>query len=148
MFEFAEKEDFLHEVHSRVRAFGDGFCVAAEAGDEVLRAAHFEALRAYYLEQKRLGLWHPHLTEAVADHCRAASEAVGFYREALAQARRLGEPTQSILLGMAERMLEVGLRETAEACAQEGLAEALRRGDSGLQLQGEDLLWRVGCPAG
>jgi len=148
VFELVQREDFLREVHARVRAFGDGFCVAAEVGDEGLKAAFFDSLRAYFQEQQRLGRSHPHLTEAVADHCPEAIEAVRLYREALTQARRLGEPTQSILLGMAGRLLELGLRETAGACAQQGWAEALRRGDYSQQLQAEELLWRVGCPAG
>ncbi len=40
------------------------------------------------------------------------------------------EPTQTILIGIGERLLEMGQREHAEAFLRDGRAEAVRRADS------------------
>jgi hypothetical protein len=103
---------------------------ATEAGDEVLHAAHCQALRAYYDEQTRLGRTHPFLTEAMADYTENAAEAARLYELALKQSLAFpDEPTHTKMICLAEQMIELGRTEQAEAYLRDGRGEAVCRGD-------------------
>src|SRR5258705_11581981 len=121
------------DIYKRVHELGVAIVNATQAGDEVLRDAHMQALRAYYEEQISLGRSHPFVTEAMADYTEEATEAVRLYELALEQSRAVPyEPTHTKMISLAERLIELGHREQAEAYLRDGRSEALRR---------EDMFW-------
>ncbi len=121
------------DIYERVHELGVAIVNATQAGDEVLRDAHMQALRAYYEEQISLGRSHPFVTEAMADYTEEATEAVRLYELALEQSRAVPyEPTHTKMISLAERLIELGHREQAEAYLRDGRSEALRR---------EDMFW-------
>ena len=74
---------------------------------------------------------HPLLTEAVADYTDDTAEAVRLYELALAQAQTIpDEPTHTKMISLAERLIELGRKEQAEAYLRDGRAEAARRNDT------------------
>ena len=100
-------------------------------GDDVLRDSITQALRGYFEEQATLGRSHHFLTDAIADFTADPATAISYYQLALKQARTIpGEPTHTKMISLAQRLVEVGRKEEAEAYARDGRAEALRRGDA------------------
>ena len=118
------------DMYDRVEELALAIVGATEAGDDVLHEVHCQALREYYEEQLGLGRSHPFLTEAMADYTIDEREAARLYRLALEQARDVpGESTHTKAICLADRLIELGQTEQAEAHLRDGRAEALRRGE-------------------
>ncbi len=102
------------------------------ADDFALAAAHYQQFLAYHDEMQQADTSHPYLVESLANHTADGREALQIYQRALLMSRAWGreEPTQGILVGMANRWLELGNEEQAEACLRDGYAEAVARGDT------------------
>lgn len=81
---------------------------------------------------QKAGTSHPFLLETLADYTSDDREALRIYQKAMAMAheRRVDDPTQTILVGMANRWIELGNTEQADACLRDAYAEALSRGDA------------------
>jgi hypothetical protein len=78
-----------------------------------------------------LGHSHPFLTEAMADYTEDAVEAVRLYELALDQAHSFSdEPTHTKMISLAERLIELGGTEQAEAYLRDGRTEAVDRRDT------------------
>ena len=119
------------DIYERVLELGLAIVNAMEAGDDALQDSHRLTLRAYYDEQTSLGRSHPFLTEAMADYTEDAAEAVRLYELALEQSRAFpDEPIHTKMISLAERLIELGRTEQAEAYVCDGRAEAVRRGDT------------------
>lgn len=117
-------------MYERVHELALALANASEAGDEVLSDSCLGALRAYYDELAAVGQSHPFVTETLADFVDAA-EAVNLYRLALGQSRaHPEEPTHTKMISLAERLIELGQSEQAEAFLRDGRAEAVRRDDA------------------
>lgn len=87
--------------------------------------------KAYYEDQMRLGCPHPFVTETLADYTDAAPEAVRYYELALEQSLSYSdEPTHTKLISLAERLIELGQLERAEAYLRDGRAQAVRCSDT------------------
>lgn len=120
---------YLEVINPQLRHLGAEICNATAIDDEVLHEVAYQNLVNFYDEQVATGYWHPFFTESVGDFTTDAAGALVYYRRALAEARRLPDPTHSILLCMAQRLFELGQTEQAEACLAEGRADAIRLGD-------------------
>lgn len=104
---------------------------ASEAGDDALHDSLCQKIRSYFNDQESSGRSHPFLTEAVADYTQDAIEAVRLSELALEQARSFpDEPRHTKMISLAERLIELGRTEQAEAYLRDGRAEAVRRADT------------------
>jgi hypothetical protein len=119
------------EMHERVLDMACQITNAALADDTALREAHYLSLLEYFEAQTDAGQGHPFLTETVADYTDDPVAALRYYQLALEQSHKLGvtEPMQTILIGIAEKLLELGMPEQAEARLHDGRKEAIRRND-------------------
>lgn len=119
------------EMHEQVLDLAAQMTNAALAEDDPLCQSLYQGLLEYYNEQTAAEQGHPFLTETVADYTDDPAEALRYYRQALVQSQKMGstEPTQTILLGIATKLIELGQREQAEAYLWEGQKEAIRRND-------------------
>lgn len=119
------------ELYDRVVELALQITNATLAEDEALCQSRYETLVEFHREQTAAGREHPFLTETVADYTDDPATALRYYRQALEQANRLGTtvPTQTILLGISAKLLELGHCEQAEAHWREGRREAVRRHD-------------------
>lgn len=105
---------------------------ATLADDAALADSYRQQLLAFHDEMQKAGTSHPFLVETLADYTDDDLEALRIYQRALDMSREWGpeEPIQTILVGMANRWIELGNEEQAEACLRDGHAEALAREDS------------------
>jgi hypothetical protein len=125
-----DMSDVPPDIYDRVRELVLGMVNATGAGDDVLNDSLHQQLLDYYEEQTRLGRVEPMLTEAVADHTADRVAAVRYYELSLDQARLLpGEPLHTKMISLAERLIEGGEFERAEAYLRDGRAEAVRCDD-------------------
>ncbi len=140
------------EMHEKVLAWATQMTNATLADDDALCQSLYLGLIDYYNEQTTAGPGHPFLTETVADYTDDPTAALSYYQLALAQSQKLGEaePTQTILLGSAAKLIELGLQEPAQAYLQAGRNEATRRNDEFAIEEADRLLkefpGRSGCP--
>ena len=84
------------------------------ADDVPLYDSLYQQLLAFYEDQSRRGTLHPFVVETLADYTEDRQKALCFYREALTISES-DEPRYTILISMAERMIEIGERDQAEA---------------------------------
>lgn len=119
------------EMYERVRELALAITNATLADNDALADSFYQQLLAYHEEMQRAGASHPFLVETLADYTDDNHEALRIYQRALVMSREWGqeEPTQTILVGMAQRWLELGNKEQAEACLRDGCTEARARGD-------------------
>lgn len=119
------------KMHEHVLDLAAQITNAALADDDALGQSLYQSLLEYYNEQTAAEQGYPFLTETVADYTDDPAEALSYYRLALVQSQKMGtsEPTQTILLGIAAKLLELGQREQAEAYLRDGQKEAIRRND-------------------
>jgi hypothetical protein len=119
------------KIYERVHELALAITNASEAGDDALYVSRCQTLRAFYDEQTAAGRFHPFLTEATADYTDEPLEAVRLYELALEQSRMFpGEPTHTKLICLAEKLVELGRKEQAEAYLRDGRAEAVRHSDT------------------
>lgn len=119
-------EDMQERVHELALVIVN----AMEANDEALGVSCRQALRDYFDAQAALGRFHPFLTESVADYTEDAKEAARLYALAIEQSRGFpDEPLHTKRICLAERLLELGRTEQAEAFLRDGRTEAVRLGD-------------------
>jgi hypothetical protein len=116
------------EVYDRVAELACGMTNATFAEDAALHRSLHGQLRAFYRAHAKQGDLHPFVVESLADYTTDRQEALRLYREALAISEP-DEPRYTILISMAERLIEVGRREQAEASLREARAEAEDRND-------------------
>jgi len=135
---------YVQAVWPKLQALGDRICDAEEREDERLIEHGYGELIAFYESQTAAGFWHPGLTEALADFTEDPAAAVEYYRKALAEARELEEQTHSILIDLAERLIELGELEEAEACLREGHSVAKQAGDADYVGEAERIAREVG----
>lgn len=104
------------DIYERVHDLALVMTNASLAGDTALQDSGYESLLAYYEEQMHLGCSHPYVTETLADYTDTAPTAVRYYELALEQARAYSdEPTHTKMISLAERLIELGQLERAEA---------------------------------
>jgi hypothetical protein len=119
------------DIYERVRELALIMTNASEAGDDALQDSGYQSLLTYHEEQTRLGRSHPFLTEALADYTDDVATSARYYELALEQARAYSdEPTHTKMISLAERLIELGQLERAEAYLHDGRAEAVRRADA------------------
>lgn len=119
------------DIYERVRELALAITNASEAGDTALQDSGYQSLLAYHEEQMHLGRSHPFLTEALADYTADVATSARYYELALEQARAYSdEPTHTKMISLAERLIELGQLERAEAYLRDGRAEAVRRADT------------------
>jgi hypothetical protein len=119
------------DIYERVRELALVMTNASEAGDDALQDSGYQSLLTYHEEQTRLGRSHPFLTEALADYTDDVATSARYYELALEQARAYSdEPTHTKMISLAERLIELGQLERAEAYLRDGRAEAVRRADT------------------
>jgi len=135
------------DIYDQVCELACGMTNATCADDLVLRASLYQQLLAFYEDQQKQGRLHPFVVEALADYTEEGSEAVRFYREALAISEP-DEPRYTILISMAERLIELGEREQAEACLHDGRGEAEDRNDSDYVAEADRVLRDLGAEPG
>ena len=127
------------DVYDTVADLACGMTNATCADDAALHNSLYQQLLAFYEDQSRRGILHPFVVETLADYTEDRPEALRFYREALAISEP-DEPRYSILISMAERLIEVGERDQAEACLRDGRAEAEGRNDSDSVAEADSVL--------
>ena len=119
------------DIYERVRELALSMTKASEAGDTTLQDSGYQSLLTFYEEQTRLGRSHPFLTEALADYTDDIATSARYYELALEQARAYpDEPRHTKMISLAERLIELGQLERAEAYLRDGRAEAVRRADA------------------
>lgn len=119
------------DIYERVHELALALTNATEADDSALYDSLYQTLLDFYHDQTRQGRVHPFLTEALADYTDDAAISAQYYELALKQSGMFpGEPTHTKMISLAERLIELGQIERAEACLRDGRAEAVRRGDS------------------
>lgn len=120
------------EMYEKVHGYALAITNAVLADDASLADSLYQQLLAYHEEMEKAGSSHPFLVETLADYTDNDREALRFYQQVLAmlRERRKVEPIQTILVAMAERWLELGNDEQADACLRDASTEALSRGDS------------------
>jgi len=136
-----EMSDIPPDSYDRVRELALGMVNATGAGDDALNESLYQQLLGYYEEQTRLGRSEPFLTEAVADYSADGAGAVRYYELSLEQARRFpGEPLHTKMISLAERLIELGQFERAEAYLRDGRAEAVQCDDQDWVANADELL--------
>ena len=119
------------DIYERVHELAVAIVNASGAEDDALHDSLCQTLRAYYEEQASLGRSHPFLTEAMADYTDDTVEAVRLYELSLEQARAVpDEPRHTKMISLAQRFIELGRTEQAEAYLRDGKAESVLRGDT------------------
>ena len=119
------------DIYERVHELAVAIVNASEVGDDRLDDSLCQTLRVYFDEQASSGRSRPFLTEAMADYTCDAVEAVRLYELALEQTRAFpDEPTHTKMISLAQRLIELGRGEQAEAYLRDGRAEAVRRDDT------------------
>jgi hypothetical protein len=120
------------DIYEQVRKFAVDITNATLADDHALAESLYQRLLVYYEKQVAAGRSHPFLVETLADYTDDAAQAIRYYEQALAMSRQMAtdEPTQTILIGIGEQLIEMGRREQAEAFIRDGRTEAVRRGDA------------------
>lgn len=119
------------DIYETVSELALAMTNASAADDTALHDSSYQSLLAYYEEQTRLGRSHPFLTEALADYTHDVATSARYYELALDQARAFAdEPTHTKMISLAERLIELGQLERAEAYLRDGRAEAVRRADT------------------
>jgi hypothetical protein len=116
------------DVYDQVASLACGMTNATCADDAVLCDSLYQQLLTFYGDLRKRGALHPFVVESLADYTEDRTDALRFYREALAISEP-DEPRYTILISMAERLIELGEREQAEACLRDGRAEAEGRND-------------------
>lgn len=120
------------DIYEHVRELALDITNATLADDNALAESLYQRLLNYHEAQIIVGRSHPFLVETVADYTDEPAQALKYYIQALEMSRQMAsdEPTQTILIGIGARLLEMGQREQAEAFIREGRAEAVRRADA------------------
>jgi hypothetical protein len=120
------------DIYERVSELALSITNATMADDDALCKSFYQQLLDYSSEQSLAGRSHPFLLETLADYTDDPAQALGFYKQALALSRHMtsDEPTQTILIGIGARLIELGRREQAEAYLRDGRAEAVKRTDT------------------
>ncbi|MBA4148867.1 MAG: hypothetical protein H0X66_12195 [Verrucomicrobia bacterium] len=115
------------EMYERVYDLALSIVNATESGDAALHETHYQSLLAYHQEQTALGRSHPFLTEALADFTEDLATSVRYFKLSLEQARDVPhEPIYTKMISLAERLIQLGQFEMAEAYLRDGRAEAVR----------------------
>ena len=119
------------DIYERVGELAAAITNATLADDRALAESLYQRLHHYHKEQLAAGRSHPFIAETLADYTDDPTQAIHYYEQALTISRHMTseEPTHTILIGIGERLVEMGRREQAEAFIRDGRAEALRRGD-------------------
>ena len=120
------------DIYEHVGDLAADITNATLADDHALAESLYQRLLTYHEEQLASGRSHPFLVETLADYTDDATEALRYYEQALAMSRLMAsdEPTQTILIGIGTRLLEMGRGGQAEAFIRDGRAEAVRRADA------------------
>jgi hypothetical protein len=134
------KRHYREVIDPPLRDLAHRMVVASGMEDDVLQATVYQELKDFYDEQVASGHWHPYLTESIGDFTDDAEISLEYYERALTEARLLNEPTHTILIFMARRLLELGQLERARICLEEGRAEAVRRADDDYVQEADELL--------
>lgn len=135
------------DVYDQVADLACGMTNATCADDTALCASLYQQLLAFYEAQHARGTLHPFVVESLADYTEDRAGAVRFYREALAISEP-DEPRHTILISMAERLIDLGEHEQAEACLREGRAEAEERNDPDWVAEADRVLRALGAEPG
>ncbi len=118
------------EIYERIFALTCELTDATLADDTALAASVYQQLFSYYEETSRAGNPDPFVTETLADFTADAAKAIAYYELALEQSKFYpDEPRHTKMISLAERLIETGRREQAEAYLRDGRAEAVRCGD-------------------
>ncbi len=127
------------DVYDHVADLACGMTNATLAEDVALHDSLYEQLRAFCQDQAARGVLHPFVIESLADYTDDLQEALRLYRKALGLSEP-DEPRYTILISMAERLIEAGQPEQAEACLCEGRAEAEDRRDADYVAEADRML--------
>lgn len=123
--------DIPEDIYERVHELALGMVNASAAEDPPLRDSFYQNLLSYFHEQAEAGRSHPFLTEALADFTEDATKSATYFRLALEQSKGVpDEPLHTKMISLAERLIELGLCEHAEAYLRDGRAEAVRLADA------------------
>ena len=120
------------DIYAHVGELAADITNATLADDHALVESLYKRLLTYHEEQLAAGRSHPFLVETLADYTDDATHALRYYEQALAMSRLIpsDEPTQTILISIGTRLLDLGRREQAEAFIREGRTEAVRHADT------------------
>ncbi len=129
------------EMYDRVHELALSMVDATETGDAARHEALYQSLLKYHDEQTALGRSHPFLTEALADFTENLTASVHYFKLSLEQARWIpNEPTYTKMISLAERSIQLGQFEMAEAYLRDGRAEAIRALEPDWIKNADDLL--------
>lgn len=133
--------DIPSDIYERVHELALGMVNANEVEDTALHSVFYQSLLSYFKEQAEAGRAHPFLTEALADFTEEVTTSVTFYRLALDQSKDFpDEPLHTKMISLAERLIELGFCEQAEAYLLDGRAEAVRLADIDSVKKADELL--------
>jgi len=130
------------DLYDQVREFAVDMTNATLADDHALAESLYQRFLAFHEEHLAAGHSHPFLVETLADYTDDPAHAIRYYEQALAMSRQMAsdEPTHTILIGIGEKLIELGRSEQAEAFIRDGRAEALRRSDLDMVKEADQLL--------
>ena len=133
--------DIPPDIYERVYELALSMVNASEVEDTSLHAFFYQNLLSYFHELAEAGRSHPFLTEALADFTEDAATSVTYFRLALEQTKSFPyEPLHTKMISLAERLIELGFREQAEAYLRDGRADAVRLADADSVKQADELL--------
>ena len=119
------------DIYERVRELAEAIVNALDTEDDALHDSLCLSLRSYYDDQTRLGRAHPFLTEVTADFTDDPVEAARLFQLSLEQAQAFPEePTHTKMISLAQRLIELGHTEQAQAHLRDGHVEAIRHNDT------------------
>ena len=129
-------------IYEHVAELAADITNATLADDDALAESLYQRIQLYHEEQLAAGRSHPFIIETLADYTDDAAQALRYYEQALAMSRHMSsdEPTETILIGIGERLIVLGRREQAEAFIRDGRAEAVRRGNADCARKADRLL--------
>lgn len=131
--------DIYESVHEAMLAIVN----ASQAGDEVLRAAHYKQLRRFCEQQTAAGRGSGFMWEALADVTDDTPECLACYERSLTLARRNSEPTHTVLLAIGKTHFEAGKWLRAEPFLIEARQEAITARDADTEDEAASLLLQV-----
>ena len=131
--------DIYERVHEEMLAIAN----AAQAGDDVLAAAHYEKLREFCEQQTNAGRGSGFLWEAIADVTDNSADRLAFYERSLALAQHNSEPTHTVLLAIAQIYAEAGDWSRAEPVVLAAHQQAIACSDADTEGEAASLLLQI-----
>lgn len=125
-----EKKRIPKDIFDRVETIERKLSAAVDRGDKGLERSVYLELKNFSEGLRKRRQQHPYVLEKLGRYQEDAQKAILFYQDALILAEEMSLPKVSILRGLGELHVEIGLLDIAGYYFQEGVHQAKLSGKS------------------